>query len=180
MVELIRYKMKDFLRKDLETVEEYSRVLKHLQPTQTKKRLDEMPLRFVDYVKKTLPSGTFEDIIDILAHLEGVEMEDILKWDVVEFYSTLKGVTAELERLLKMEEERLTPKHQNAKWEMVNGSGRMAPFGVYNTLDRLSDGDILKWDSILDMPYRVVMMKVFMDTVRVDIEHDMAQIKTNK
>ena len=35
----------------------------------------------------------------------------------------------------------------------------MTSFGALVTLDELSGGDVLKWESILDLPYMVVLRK---------------------
>lgn len=179
-MELTNYKMKDFLKQGEETFKQYNTALQFLQPTDTNKRLMDMPLRFVEYVKKTIPSATFVDMIDMIAHLQGVEEKEIREMKVVDFYGLMKSLVKQTVEIVQNEEKRLTPKHPNPKWELVNGAGKMSPFGIYLTLDKLSGGDILKWDAILDQPYSRVMTKLFMDTVKADIEHDIAQLETQK
>ena len=175
--EIVNYKLKDFIRMKIELIEEYASALTFIEPIETKKELFYMPLRFVDFVKTHLASDNIEDILEIIGQLTDRTHEEVLEIRVVEFYRTLKGIKKQLEEIIKLEKDRLSGNAVDFRWEAVNGSERLAPFGIFNTLDNLSGGDITKWDEIHDMPYDKVFTKLFMDTVRADIEIEKSKIK---
>ena len=63
---------------------------------------------------------------------------------------------------------------------MVEGSQRMSKFGIYNTLENLSGGDILKYKEIKNLKYSEVFMVLLMKKTASDIRADMAKIKDHK
>ena len=57
------------------------------------------------------------------------------------------------------------------------GINKLDQFGLMNTLDNLAKGDILKYDSIRQLPYNVVFDKQYMEVVKSDIEKKLSKIK---
>lgn len=175
--EITNYKLKDYIKKPQSLIEEYSAVLLHLEPKQTKKELFYMELGFVDYVKRTFNVANLNEIVDMLTYFMVCDTEDVMEMHIVDFYGYIKSIQKQLDDILHLEANRLVSEHVDMKWEAVNGSERMAPFGIYNTLDRLSGGDITKWDELLKQPYDKVFTKLFMDTVKGDLQKQMSKIK---
>lgn len=176
-MEITNYKLKDFIKLDANTIEETAGVLAHLKPSPTKKELFYCSLTFVDFVKRKLGKGELEPMIEIIKELQELSEAEVMDMTVVDFYGTIKAAGQQLRDLLSLEQTRLESKHGNFKWEAVEGSKRLAPFGLYNTLDNLSKGDITKWELIKNLPYDQIFTKLFMDTVRADIEEDISKIK---
>jgi len=57
------------------------------------------------------------------------------------------------------------------------GINNLDQFGILNTLDNLSGGDILKYDLIRNIPYNIVFDKQYMEVVKSGIENKLAKIK---
>lgn len=57
------------------------------------------------------------------------------------------------------------------------GINNLDKFGTNNTLDNLAKGDILKYDSIRQLPYNVVFDKQYLETTKSEIEKKLAKIK---
>lgn len=172
------YKVKDFLKKDIETIEEYIGILKYINPTKTKNKIFDMTLRNVQSIKDYLLEGTFEELIKCAIITEEKTEKEILSIGIVEFWGIIQGIVKQIEDINHMERVSLTSEHANFKAEAVNYSEKMSKFGIYNTIDRLANGDITKYETILDLPYADVFTKMYMDRVKSDLEKDMSNIKT--
>ena len=72
----------------------------------------------------------------------------------------------------------MTPSSLNVKWETVDGSARMAKFGIYNTLESLSGGDALKYKKYMEMEYSEVFTILLMRKTASDLQTEMNKIKT--
>lgn len=180
MEDIINYKVSQFLRKDIKVIEQYINVLKYLKPYETKKKIFDLRLRDVQDTKDNLAAGTFEDIIKCVMLTEELTYEEVLKMGIVEFWGLVKSITKQIEDINHMESVSLTSEYPNFKWEAVGGSEKLSKFGIYNTLDKLSDGDILKYEAILDLPYADVFVKLYMDRIKGDLQHEMSQLKTRR
>lgn len=177
MDELINYKLKDFLKQPEELIESYMLYLKALEPTDSKKSLlESAKLKHIDALK-TSQFQDFEYLVKIIARLQSARKKDILNMKILEFYPLLLSLQIQFENILKMEQS-LVPEHVDEKWEMIEGSKFLQPFGIYNTLQNLSGGDILKWKKIYNLPYLEVFMKLKLDTVTSNLQYKMSQIKT--
>lgn len=171
------YKLKDFMLLDAETASEYINILKHLEPIQTKNRLINLNLGEVEFIKRSINDDA--EIPEIYQLLEGVKEVELMEMDIVRFYSLLNDIIQQIEGVLKAEEEHLTPTHTNVKWEAVEGSKRLSVMGVLPLVDNLANGDILKYDEIMKIPYQTVFNKLKLDTINSDLEYEMNKIKTD-
>ena len=57
------------------------------------------------------------------------------------------------------------------------GINKLDQFGLMNTLDNLTKGDILRYDSIRQMPYNIIFDKQYLEVTKSDIEKKLAKIK---
>lgn len=178
MVEIENYSIKEFLSQPYEVMEEYARLLKHLDPIKTKHELKSLTFDNVETIKKTIENQ--DALPEIFQLMDGLEKEQFENLTVTEFYAKMNYIINQLEHLYKMEEHHLTSQHSDFKWEAVEGSKRLAKFGVLPLVDNLAGGDILKYNAILDLPYMTVFNKLRMDVTVKDIQKDMEKIKTQK
>ncbi|MFC6858799.1 hypothetical protein [Zunongwangia atlantica] len=176
MEEIKNYTLKEFLQQPPELIEEYSKLLKNLEPIETKNKIYELTLGEVEEIKQNF--GNEDALPHIYKYMHGLSEDEFLKLKVTEFYALLNSITKQLENLLAMEERELTPKHHDTKWEMVEGSKRLGKLGILPTVDSLAGGDILKFQQVLDLKYITVFNKLRLDRIKADIQTDMDKIKT--
>lgn len=180
MKELINYALKDYLQQGAEVHEEYRLYLKYLPAKSTKKQIHELKLKHVEEIKVQAQKTDIEAHVMIICLCDKKQKEDIYNYPIVEFFSKLNFVKENLERIISAEKIALTSKHVNIKFEQVDGASRLQKFGIYNTLDQLADGDILKYRKILNLKYSEVFAKLNLDRVKADIMQDMNNIKDKK
>lgn len=178
MTDIINYKLKTFLRKDTELIQNYITLLSHLVPVPVKKEVFYMKLKKVQDIKELVADGTLMSLIKVVQMTDKVSDEDILEMKILDFFPRVNDVIRQLKEIRHAEEVSLQSKHSSFKWEAVNGSERMSKFGIYNTLDNLAKGKIWKYKKILNLSYADVFTKLYMDTVKGDLDNEMNTIKT--
>jgi len=170
---ITNYKLKDFLHQSNELREEYTNLLRYSKPKETKNELYKMKLRDVDFIKTTFSNGTDENIIKIVSLVQGISEKAVLNMKITEFFSLVICIGEQIERIIRNEQKVLTSKNPNFKWEAVQGSEKMAKFGIYNTLENLSGGDITKYEYIMDMSYDEVFTILYMKRLKEDLIEEM-------
>lgn len=174
-MELINYKIKEFLQVDEETALTYISYLKHLTPTSDINDLFSLSFKDVEDVKILVSRG-LEGYFSALCILQNIDESDILNMRLKRFYRLKNALDIQLEKLFNAEQS-LKSRHEDVKWLAVNGGQKMAKYGIYNTLDQLANGDILKYKAILELEYKEVFTKLKMDIERADLQKDMENIK---
>ena len=180
MGDIINYSLREFYEQDAKTVQEYIALLSFLEPVETARELFYMKLKDVQQVKDLMQNGTLDDLRQIVQLVQKLKKEEMFNMKIVEFFSLSASIKKQIQTIDRAEASSLTGKSYNSKWEMVKGGERMAKFGIYNTLDKLSQGKLWKYNAILDMVYADVFTKLLMDTVSADLDYEMSQIKTLK
>jgi hypothetical protein len=176
MDELINYKLGEFLQKDSDLITEYTRVLKYLEPIPTANDIKNLKLKEVEYIKKNIDND--EALAEIFKYAEGIDEKQLMKMKITTFYGLYNSIVKQLEAILNAESTHLVSIHSNYKWEAVEGSKRLSVLGILPMVDNLAGGDILKYDSILNMNYQTVFKKLMLDTLKGDIQQDMEKLKT--
>ena len=170
----------EFATKPKELIEEYLIALRYVPARKTKKQLFHMKLKHVEMIKQNINSSEDVDLIKIVAKVQEVKKENIYKLKIIEFFGLLNSIRDQLKQIIEAETTGLTSENIDYKWEMVEGSQRMSKFGIYNTLENLSGGDILKYKEIKNLKYSEVFMVLLMKKTASDIRADMAKIKDHK
>lgn len=166
--------LKDFL---LKGTQDEMRLLTHLKPTNTSKEVRHLSFVEVQNLKTWLSTGKMEDVLKAVELAQGVSKEEILKIDIVTFFGILNSLKKQIESIVQAEERGLSGGVTNVKWEAVNGPARMQKYGMYNTLDNLSGGDITKWEQIKNLRYSEVFLKLMMDKDKETLSKEMEAIK---
>ncbi len=175
-MELKNYKLKDFIKQDEDLVYEYTAHLKHLPTSPKIKRLFSKTLGEVEEIKTSYTNG-LGGLVKSIGILQGIKENQVMNLNIKDFYGLVNGLNEQIEKLY-MAEQSLQSRHENVKWIAVGGGKKMAKYGIYNTLDQLADGDILKFRQILELPYEDVFTKLKMDIEKADLQLDMDSIKT--
>ena len=188
------FRLKHFLKKDKELINEYLIALQYVKPLETKNRVFHLTLRKVEFIKKNIDSSDNEALIDVIKMVLGLYewkifdfkirkpyffgTRKILKLRIVEFFRILASVREQILQISNAEESSLTPSHTNLKWEAVGGQERMSKFGIYNILEDLSDGNALEYQDYLKMEYSEVFTILYMRKTASDLKTEMDEIKT--
>lgn len=168
--------LKDFL---LKGSPDEMRVLSHLKPTTTKLEVRHLTFIQVQNLKSWLSSGEMEHILKAVELVQDISREELKEIDVVTFFGILNSLKKQLESIVQAEERGLSGGPTNIKWEAVNGAERMSKYGMYNTIDNLSGGDITKWDQIKNTRYSEVFLKLMMEKDKEILSKEMEGIKIN-
>lgn len=179
MESIENFKLKDFLKQDIELINSYLPFLEIVPPTETNS-LFECSLQIVENCRNSLLNSNIDTLVEIIASIQKCKTKDIYSMPIITFYGVFNSIKNQLEEIINAEKNSLTSSHTNAKFEQVSGSKRLQKFGIYNNLNNLAKGDILKFKEILELPYSLVFTKLFLDKTNSDIEHDMNQIQTTK
>jgi len=176
-MEIKNYRLIKFLNLPEEEIIKTSAILRLLNPTPTKKRIEEFTLGEVEDMKDAFNTADYREIIHTIAMLEGVKDRKVLGFKIVKFFGLYNSVCEQIEKLYKRESDFLSPRHVDKKWEQIRGSERLAKFGIFNTLDRLADGDATKYDYFLNMKYSKIFTILYMKNVQDTLNSEMLKIK---
>lgn len=202
MEAIIDYKLKDFLKiTDINLITNYLIVLDLLKPlkvidnprfkkwkiwskNEPKQLIIKAPreLSFADvtnirnYFNEASPNG----IIESVKLVSGLAENEILSLTITKFYGIINYIKEDLIALSYMEMNELSDDSFDINLESINANGRMAKFGVLNTIDSLAKEDILRWEEIEKLPYMTVFTKLMMDKEKADIQRELAELQKRK
>jgi hypothetical protein len=172
------YTLIDFLLQPEKLIEEYIVALRYIKPVKTTCEIFHMKLKHVEMIKENIDSGNDEDLLKIVAKVQKLERSEVVKMKIIEFFGILNSIREQLKVIVAAEENSLTPSQIDFKWEAVQGSERMAKFGIYNTLESLSGGDALKYKKYMNMNYSEIFTVLYMRKTTADLRQEMEQIKS--
>ena len=177
---LKNYTLNIFLKQSQSQIEDTMTMLRYMRPRDTGRQAFDLSLREVQSLKDNLLQGDFNSLIECVRVLEDIEVDEIMRMNIVSFWGKVLSIKKQIEDININETKTLSSDHANFKWEAVNGSDKMSKFGIYNTLDTLSGGNILLYEQILDLPYADIFIKMYMNRVKSDLDTEMSQLKTNR
>jgi hypothetical protein len=99
---------------------------------------------------------------------------------IIKFFGLVNSIKNQIERIATAEENSLTGGEVDMKWIAVNGAERMKRFGIYNTLERLSNGDRTKYKYFMNLEYSEVFTILLMMKTSEDLQREMNKIKEPK
>jgi len=136
-----------------------------------------MKLKHVDFIKDNLMESDVGIIVKIISMVQKISTKEVYNMEIITLYGLLNSIRNQIDTIVQAELNSLCSNHANFKWESVNGSEKLHKFGIYNTLESVSNGDITKWKSIMNIPYSDIFTKMYMDRVKADLQMEMEQIK---
>lgn len=63
---------------------------------------------------------------------------------------------------------------------VLAGIKKFERYGINNTIDALAEGDVLKWEEVLLMPYNVIFTKLRMNKDKVVFQRSLKRVLENK
>lgn len=169
------FKLFDFLHKPDDLQVEYTKLLMCINPVDTKRALMDLKLKQVERIKLSKLSD-MELIIKTISKLQRTDINSVLEMRITDFFPLLVSLKNELEVLVRAESQ-LVPSVPNLKWEIVNGSKRIAKFGIYNTLIPLSKQLGVTMKEVNNMKYSEVFTVLYSNKVNQDLQREMNEIK---
>lgn len=190
------FKLRTFLKQSTETISEYIIAFQYLKPIKTKYDVFHLTLENVEFIKKNLHSNNDKALIDVVKIVQGL-MEwkifgfrikkpflfgtwKVYSYKIIEFFSIVASIKEQIEVISRAEETSLSSSGVNIRWEIVQGSERMAKFGIYNTLESLSGGKFLDYDKIMQKEYSEIFTVLYMRKTSSELEKEMNELKLNK
>jgi len=201
MEKIINYKFYEFLQiEDVELIEKYIIILDMLNPLSQIKNPKYNKFKFwqkepkeievksllnlsfgdVTTVRNNFYQPTIENIIESIEMVTGVEKKEIIKFTILEVYGIINKIKEDLETIQNMELNELSSEEDDIDLITVNANGRMAKFGVLNTIDAIAKGDLTKWNEVEKLPYLTVFTKLMMDKEKNAIEKEIADNQRKK
>lgn len=178
-MDIINFTLLEYMNQPPEVIESYLIALRYLKPKETEIELIQMKFEDVEFIKQEIDSTGDKALIEIIAKVQNCTEKKVLDFKILDFFGFLNSVREQLKRIYKAEES-LIPSDVDFKFEAVNGSERLAKFGVLNTLESLSNGDATKYPYFLNLPYAEVFAIMLMRKEASDIRKEMKEIKTTK
>lgn len=178
MTEINNYTLSEFFKQDLNLINDYVNILQYVNPKKTHQDIFYMKLKDVEFIKQNINSVEDKPLVEIISKVQNIKESQVMNISILDFFGLMNSIKEQLEVINQAELNSLTSDHTNMKWEQVNGTERLQRFGIYNILDSLSGGNILKWDAIMELQYADVFTKLLMDKTQNDLQHEMQNIKT--
>ena len=129
-----------------------------------------------DIVKLQIP-----ELLEQSKYLEIAELLFDKKFRIIkiqELISFILWVRDEILHINKIEKAKL---HNNTEPELIQaGIKQLDVFGNINIIDSLANGDVLKWDLILQLPYYRVLDKLAKSNVENQIQKNYQKIMEQK
>jgi hypothetical protein len=174
------FKLIDFFNQPSELIAEYMTVMKFLKASKTRKQVFNMKLKKVEFIKRCLNSGIDRDLIKMISKIEKISEEAVLEMPIIDFFGLVRSVKDQVELISRAEENGLSSSTIDVKWLAVNGSERMAKFGIYNTLDKLTGKKPHLYKKYMNMIYSEVFTILLKWKEEEDLIKEMDAIKTKK
>jgi hypothetical protein len=189
------FKLKEFLRQEKSLIEEYVVALQYMKAIKTDKVVFHLKLKEVEFIKKNLFSNDDAALIKIITIVQGFKKwnvfgfkikkpkalirRSVYQLTIIKFFGLVASVKEQIETIKRAEENSLTPSEINFKWIAVEGDKKMSKFGINNTLEALSGGDILKYKKIMNLEFSSVFTVLLMRKTSSELSKQMDGIKLN-
>lgn len=175
-------KVKEFLQltddKELKKVQQLKKVIVAKNEIGKKKvnAITKLKYSKVNKVRGYLLS---DDLLSAFCELLECNQVWLLKQDYKEFLYFLKWVTKEFENISVLEAQLSKKEPEEEMTDMklqMCGVDRLEVFEEINVIDSLAGGDVLKWESIEQLPYEVVYTKLLKNKIDASIQRRYQQL----
>ena len=110
---------------------------------------------------------TEENIFEVFRIVFGLNEKEFSKLELFNAFSAYKWVTQKAVEIMTLEVQELSSEMSDEEKEA--GAEELQEFGYSLALDGMANGDLLKYDAYLKLPYVKVFRKMCMDKKRYDI-----------
>ena len=128
-------------------------------------------------VQEIMQSYSEGDVVAAMVELTGLDQAKLLGTEHKEFIYFWRFLHKQVQSI-RDREEMLVPETNHDLVEA--GIEDMGKFGFINSLDALADGDVTKWDTIYNMPYKDIYIKQLKDKEMNEVEQNYNAIITRR
>jgi hypothetical protein len=176
-MEIENFTLKEFAKQSDDLKNEYIVALQYLKPRKTRRAIANMKLKHVDYIRNNIYSSNEENLLAIVEKVEKLKRNEVLEMPIITFFSLRKSIIEQIERIVFAEQNALGSSEINFKWIAVDGDNKMRKFGIFNTLEALSNGDATKYNHYRNMKYSEAFTILYMRKEKVGLQKQMDAIK---
>lgn len=199
MEKITDYKFKDFIKiEDAELIEKYLVVLEFIKPLSEVdnpnyyswdnskpkkikvKSVLELSFGQVTEIRNNFNNASINSIVESISMVTDLENKQVMHFKITQLYGIINGIKEQLEQITNMEINELSDEEDDIDLITVNATERMAKFGILNTIDSLSNGDVLRWTDIEKLPYLTVFTKLKMDKEKLKIQNEISELQKKK
>lgn len=177
-MELTDHKFQDFIKTSFENQRKTLDILLLSNPIVPKKELVDLKLKHIDKLKETKGQDLIF-IVKIISILLGIKKKDVYLHKISDIAPYIVYVRNALDNIINAESN-LIGDSDNLKWDMVRGSERMSPLGIYNTLIPLAEQFSTTIDTIYNMPYSDIYAICMYNKIKSELHKEMSNIKTDR
>lgn len=119
-----------------------------------------------------------ENIFEVLRIVFEIDEKEFAKLELLNAFSVYKWISEQYFEIAKIEVQELASEMTDEEKEA--GAEDMQEFGYSVMLDSMAQGDLLKYDQYLKLPYAKVFRKMCMEKKRHDINKQMQENASRK
>ena len=177
ITDFVKYKFAEFLDLPDETREEYEHIgmLLPSDPWDIPDVLEWEYLTVKEVQSNIHETIDYEQIIWIINEITGIENEKILSKCWIDVFKFLKFVFDSIEKINELEKKLA---YEPDSDEINAGIENYNQFGHFATIDRLSGGDPLKYESIGKLQYSIIFAKLVLNKVDQEFSKKYQAIKS--
>ncbi|WP_407324035.1 hypothetical protein R5O24_02820 [Tenacibaculum maritimum] len=109
-------------------------------------------------------------MIESLKLIYEIKEDEFLRLDVFNCFAVYKWITEQLKSIAEIEAQELS--HEPTAEEKNAGVDMLQDFDYTVSLDVLANGDLLKYDEILEKPYAIIFRKLCLDKLKNQIQQN--------
>jgi hypothetical protein len=126
-------------------------------------------------LKLAVSEGNIFEALKIVYEISDFQFNKI---EMFNGFSVYKWVIETLKKVIELETENLA--HEYSQEELNAGVEELQVFGYINVLDKMTKGNILKYDKYLKMPYSKIFRKMCLDKTRYEITKSLQENASRK
>ena len=134
----------------------------------------------VTEIRNNFNNASIESIVESISMVTDLENKQVMYFKITQLYGIINGIKEQLEQITNMEINELSDEEDDIDLITVNATERMAKFGILNTIDSLSNGDVLRWTEIEKLHYLTVYTKLKMDKENNKIQKEITELQKKK
>ncbi|MGV4404943.1 hypothetical protein ACQ1PF_07925 [Ornithobacterium rhinotracheale] len=145
-----------------------------------KKSITELTFGQVTELKDCVQNG-MDGIVRAFEIVYGLKPKQVWNLRAIRFYACLNFITKEVEKVIKVENQRYKVEESKDKgMHEQAGIRELEKFSDFAVVDTLANGDILKYDEVEKQPYLVVHFKLWYNATQENIRIRLEEINELK
>ncbi len=120
----------------------------------------------IEIIRAEIRDNSIEKVIEMIYNLQEYEIQEV---KVISLISSFKWVVEQIEKIAEVEKHEAGESKATAK-EIAAGIENFQKFSFYNSLHALTNGDPLKEDAVMQLPYWQIFRNLNMRSMKKEFE----------